>query len=136
MRRLKTFLLVGGLALLAGCAGSSVRPQQSRASTTAEAIPLALGDKIRVANADVNDSSGGFDTVLDSEGYAHFLLGTKVHVAGLTPSQAALAIEQAYQPKLGRVWSCTVVRVQPSASPNSGPTTSVGDSGASEGRHR
>ena len=90
-----------------------MHPQQPPPSTTANAILLAPGDRIRVANVDGSDASRGFETVIDSEGYAHFVLGTKVHVAGLTPSQAALAIEREFQPRMGRVWGCTVERVQP-----------------------
>jgi protein involved in polysaccharide export with SLBB domain len=78
------------------------------------------GEMIHLVPTSIADPPDGMMVPIDPAGDVSPLLGIKVHVAGLTPTEAAAAIQKAYQPKYFTHWDFTVTRVQQPAPANAG----------------
>lgn len=131
-----TAVMAVTLLLLCGCATKREHSSQGPAVVSERALPLAPGETVRLVPTSIADPPDGLEARIDPEGDVCLLLGVKVHVAGLTPTEAAAAIQKAYQPRYFKYWDFALVRVQPGAPPSGGPATPAGDSGVTEGRHR
>jgi protein involved in polysaccharide export with SLBB domain len=101
------------LTMFLGCAARRAPTAVGAPIVAAEALPLAPGETIRLVPTYTTNPGSGFEATVDSEGYIHLMLAQRVHVAGLTPSEAAAAIKRLYVPDANPRYDVTVVRVQP-----------------------
>ena len=136
MTRHAIIILAGALVLFPGCTATRTQSQQ-RAPVAAEQAKLLPGETIRLESKATIDA-GSREASIDAAGDVCFLLGVKVHVGGLTPAEATVAVQKTYQPKYFRNWDFEVIRVQRDGSANRsqpvGPETNRTLSAAGSGR--
>ena len=134
MTRHAIIMLAGALVFFPGCTATQ---SQQRAPVAAEQAKLWSGETIRLESKATIDA-GSPEATIDAAGDACFLLGVKVHVGGLTPAEATVAVWKTYQPTYFRNWDLEVIRVQPDGAANRsqpvGPETNRTSSAAGSGR--
>ena len=117
MTSASTAIVALAVLILAGCASQSPRSDGTLASGSKPALPLTPGEMIRLVPTSIADPPDGMVVLIDSAGDVSPLLGVRVHIAGLTPAEAAAAIQKAYQPRYFTHWDFTVTRVRHLSSP-------------------
>jgi hypothetical protein len=92
---MRAIILIMSIAFACGCATRTKDELPVFASIIPANAPLVAGESIKIALQTPRrhlDLTG----VVDADGMIPFLLGVKVHVGGLTPTEAAKKIEQAF----------------------------------------